>query len=71
MSQEGLLWKTALRHLGASDLRQVVAGLWVEARPAPRATVEYLDAGHVSDEVLNILRGCPSSSRRGGAPQGG
>jgi hypothetical protein len=56
MSHEGVLWKTALRHLGAAQLRQVVVGLWLEAGPPARATVEYLDASHVSSDVLNILR---------------
>lgn len=56
MSQEGLLWKTALSHLGPAELHQVVVGLWVEAGPSARATVEYLDAEHVGDEVLSILR---------------
>ncbi|MDD2059227.1 hypothetical protein NPS58_17545 [Pseudomonas putida] len=56
MSQEGLLWKTALSHLGPTELHQFVVGLWVEAGPSARATVEYLDAEHVGDEVLSILR---------------
>lgn len=56
MSHEGVLWKTALEHLGAAQLLQVVVGLLLEAGPPARATVEYLDAGHVSNDVLNILR---------------
>ena len=56
MSQEGLLWKTALEHLGPISLHQVVVDLWTIARPPARTTVEYLDSDHVGDDVLNILR---------------
>ncbi len=56
MSQEGLLWKTALSHLGATELHQVVVGLWVEALPSARPTVEYLESLHIGNDVLNILR---------------
>lgn len=34
----------------------MVVGLWLEAGPPVRGTVEYLDASHVSNDVLNILR---------------
>ena len=56
MSEEGLLWKTALSHLGATELHQVVVGLWVEARPSARPTVEYLESLHIGNDVLKILR---------------
>ncbi|WP_224791013.1 hypothetical protein [Pseudomonas fluorescens] len=56
MSQEGLLWKTALEHLGPTELHQVVVGLWLKAGPPARPTVEYLDTDHVGNDVLNILR---------------
>lgn len=56
MSQEGLLWKAALEHLGPIDLHQVVVELWINARPPVRTTVEYLDSDHVGGDVLNILR---------------
>ena len=56
MSQEGLLWKAALKHFGPTGLHQVVFDLWTIARPPARTTVEYLDNDHVGDDVLNILR---------------
>lgn len=56
MSQEGLLWKAALEHLGPIGLHQVVVELWTKARPPARTTVEYLDSDHIGDDVLNILR---------------
>lgn len=56
MSQEGLLWKTALSHLGATELHQIVVGLWVGARPPAQPTVEYLESLHIGNDVLNILR---------------
>lgn len=56
MSQEGLLWKTALEHLGPTELHQVVVGSWLKARPPARPAVEYLDTDHVGNDVLNILR---------------
>lgn len=56
MSQEGQLWKTALEHLGPIGLHRVVVELWTITRPPARTTVEYLDSGHVGDDVLNILR---------------
>jgi hypothetical protein len=40
MAQEGLLWKTALAHLGAKGLYEVVLELWQMARPLTRTTVE-------------------------------
>ena len=56
MSQEGLLWKTALEHHGPIGLHQVVEDLWTKVRSPARRTVEYLGRDHVGDEVLNILR---------------
>ncbi|WP_053163463.1 hypothetical protein [Pseudomonas sp. P1.8] len=56
MSEEGLLWKTALEHLGPIDLHQMVVELWINARPPVRRTVEYLDSDIVGDDVLNILK---------------
>lgn len=56
MSQEGLLWKAALEHLGPIGLHQAVVELWINARPLARTTVEYLDSDVVGDDVLNILR---------------
>ncbi|MHC8365084.1 hypothetical protein ACYZT9_04155 [Pseudomonas sp. ZT5P21] len=56
MSQEGLLWKTALEHLGPKDLHQFVVEIWASTRPAARPTVEYLDSDHVCGDVLNLLR---------------
>lgn len=56
MSQEGLLWKTALEHHGPIGLHKVVEDLWTKARSPARRTVEYLGRDHVGDEVLNILR---------------
>ena len=56
MSEEGLLWKTALEHLGPIDLHQVVVELWINARPPVRTTVEYLDSDIVGDDVLNIVK---------------
>jgi len=56
MSQEGLLWKAALNHLGLIGLYEVVFKLWQGAQPPTCATVEYLDSHHVGIDVLNILR---------------
>ncbi|QZA97751.1 hypothetical protein K3369_29260 [Pseudomonas mandelii] len=56
MSQEGLLWKAALEHLGPIDLHQVVVELWTITRPPARTTVEYLDSDYVGGDVLNLLR---------------
>lgn len=56
MSQEGLLWKTALVHHGPIGLHQVIEDLWTKVRSPARRTVEYLSRDHVGDEVLNILR---------------
>lgn len=56
MPQEGLLWKTALAHLGPVGLHHIVVELWPKAEPRARATVEYLDSLHVGNDVLNILR---------------
>lgn len=56
MSQEGLLWKTALEHLGPIGLHQFVVEMWASTRPAARQTVEFLDSDHVGGDVLNILR---------------
>lgn len=56
MSQEGLLWMTALQHLGPVALHHIVVELWTKAEPRARATVEYLESLHVGNDVLNILR---------------
>ena len=56
MSQEGLLWKIALQHLGPVGLHHSVVELWTKAEPRDRATVEYLESLHISNDVLNILR---------------
>lgn len=56
MSQEGLLWKTALTHLGPSGLHRFVNELWTNAGPLARATVEHLESLHIGNDVLNILR---------------
>lgn len=56
MSQEGLLWKTALEHFGRTALHQLVVELWTKSSPPFRATVEYLDSDHIGNDVLNILR---------------
>lgn len=56
MSEEGLLWKTALEQLGPISLHQVVVDIWTSARRPARPTVEYLDRDQVGDDVLNILR---------------
>lgn len=56
MSQEGLLWKTALEHFGPMGLHQFVIEIWASTRTAARPTVEYLDSDHVGGDVLNLLR---------------
>lgn len=56
MSQEGLLWKTALQHHGPAGLQHIVVELWPKAELRARATVEYLESLHIGDDVLNILR---------------
>lgn len=56
MSEEGLLWRTALEYFGPTGLHEVVVEKWMTARPPTRTTVEYLDSDHVGDEVLNILK---------------
>ncbi len=56
MSQEGLLWKTALQLLGAVGLHHIVVELWTKAEPRARATVEYLESLHIGNDVLNILK---------------
>lgn len=56
MSQEGLLWNTALIHLGPKRLHEVVLDLWTNAKPITRTTVEYLDSNDVGNNVLDILR---------------
>lgn len=62
MSHEGLLWRTALEHLGDTELHQVVVCLWVKAGPPTRPTVEYLDSAHVGDDVLHILRAAQATA---------
>lgn len=56
MSQEALLWKTALGYLGSSDLYQEVVDLWRQAKVPARLTVEYLTSEMVGEEVVAILR---------------
>ena len=56
MAQEGLLWRTALQHLGPVGLHHIVVELWTKAEPRARATVEYLESLHIGNDVLNILR---------------
>lgn len=56
MSQEGLLWKSALQHFGPVGLHHIVVELWTKAEPRARATVEYLESLHIGNDVLNILR---------------
>jgi len=56
MSQEGLLWKSAMQHLGPVGLYHIVVELWTKAEPPARATVEYLESLHIGNDVLNILR---------------
>jgi hypothetical protein len=56
MSQEALLWKTALGYLGPSDLYKTVVDLWRQAGVPARPIVEYLTNDMVGDEVMIILR---------------
>jgi len=56
MSQEGLLWKIALSHLGHVGLHRLVVELWTNAEVRARATVEHLESLHIGNDVLNILR---------------
>lgn len=56
LSQEGMLWKIALEHLGPVGLHQVVVELWPTARPPSPGTVENLHRDHLGDDVLSILR---------------
>lgn len=56
MSQEGLLWKSALQHLGPIGFHRILVELWTKAEPRARATVEYLESLHIGNDVLNILR---------------
>ena len=37
-------------------LHHIVVELWTKAEPRARATVEYLERLHISNDVLNILR---------------
>lgn len=72
MLQEALLWKTALRYLGPSNLYQTVVDLWGHAGVPARSTVEYLTNDTVGDEVVIILKKRPGPSRSYGAwPRGG
>lgn len=56
VSQEGMLWKIALGHLGPVGLHQVVVELWPAKRPPSPSTVEYLHRDYLGDDVLSILR---------------
>lgn len=56
LSQEGVLWKTALAHLGASGLHQAVVDLLNGFGPIPtRSPMEYLRRDWVGEEVLYVL----------------
>lgn len=56
LSQEGLLWKVALAHLGASSLHQAVVDLLQGFGPKPpRSSMEYLRREWVGEEVLLVL----------------
>lgn len=56
MSQGGLLWKIALKHLGAIGPNEFVVAQWAKEGTPVRATVEYLDSELVGEDVLSILR---------------
>ncbi|PQO98873.1 hypothetical protein C5612_27110 [Pseudomonas frederiksbergensis] len=56
LSQEGLLWKVALAHLGASGLHQAVVDLLHGFGPKPsRSSMEYLRREWVGEDVLHVL----------------
>lgn len=56
LSQEGLLWKVALAHLGTSGLHQTVVDLLHGFGPKPtRSSTEYLRSEWVGVEVLHVL----------------
>jgi hypothetical protein len=56
MSQEGQLWKIALKQFGSIGLNDFVVKQWAKAGSPGRATVEYLDIEFVGKDVLSILR---------------
>lgn len=56
MAQEGQLWDMALQHLGPDGLLELVVEMWSSIPLPPRPLVEHLDAGRLSQQVLNILK---------------
>ncbi len=56
MAQEGQLWDMALQHLGPDGLLELVIEIWSRIPLPPRPLVEHLDAGRLSQQVLNILK---------------
>lgn len=56
LSQEGMLWKVALAHLGATGLHQAVVDLLHSFGPQPpRSSMEYLRRQWVGVDVLRVL----------------
>lgn len=56
LSHEGMLWKIALAHLGASGLHRAVVELLKGFGPKPsRSSTEYLRREWVGEEVLYVL----------------
>lgn len=56
LCQEGMLWKVALAHLGASGLHQTVVDLLHGFGPKPpRSSMEYLRREWVGEDVLHVL----------------
>ena len=56
LSQEGMLWKVALAHLGATGLHQAVVDLLHSFGPQPpRSSLEYLRRQWVEVDVLRVL----------------
>lgn len=63
LSQEGMLWKVALAHLGVSGLHQAVVDLLQGFGPKPpRSSMEYLRREWVWEEVLIVLRSARSEA---------
>lgn len=56
LSQEGMLWKVALAHLGATGLHQAVVDLLQSYGPKPeRGSMEYLRREWVGEGVISVL----------------
>lgn len=56
LSQEGMLWRIAFAHLGASGLHQTVVDLLQGFGPKPpRSSMEYLRREWVGEDVLHVL----------------